>query len=155
MIAEVKDRLGSELERLSRQLTSDVEAELGGATALGAAPEERLREVRERIRRLGQLVAGLAGVEGGALPLDRVGYGSTVALQDLRTRGRISYTLVTGDVIDLDEDQVSLASPVGQALLGRRVGDRISVETPAGTLRYRIVSVTTLPQMLDLIPACA
>jgi transcription elongation GreA/GreB family factor len=154
MITEVKDRLGSELERLSRRLTDDLEAELGGATAVCADPEER-REVQERIRRVGQLVAGLAGLECGALPLDRVGYGSSVVLQDLDNRQRVSYTLVTGDVIDLDEDQVSLASPVGQALLGRKVGDRVSVETPAGTRRYRIVSVTTLPQMLALLPACA
>jgi transcription elongation factor GreA len=153
MITEVRDRLGSELERLSRQLTDDLAAELGGATAVCDAPEE-WREVQERIRRLGQLVAGLARVEG-TLPVDRVGYGSTVVLQDLGSRRRVSYTLVTGDVIDLDEDQVSLASPVGQALLGRKVGDRVAVETPAGKLRYRIVSVTTLPQMLGLMPACA
>ena len=154
MITEVKDRLGSELERLSRRLTDGLEAELGGATAVCAPPEER-REVQERIRRLGQLVAGMAGLECGALSVDRVGYGSSVVLQDLDNRQRVSYTLVTGDVIDLDEDQVSLASPVGQALLGRKVGDRVSVETPAGTLRYRLVSVTTLPQMLGLMPACA
>ena len=154
MITEVKDRLGSELERLSRQLTDDLGAELGGATAVCAAPEER-REVQGRIRRLGQLVAGLAGLECGALPVDRVGYGSSVVLQNLDNRQRVSYTLVTGDVIVLDEDQVSLASPVGQALLGGRIGDRISVDTPAGKLRYRIVSMRTLPQMLDLMPACA
>lgn len=154
MITEVRDRLGSELERLSRQLTDDLGAELGGATAVCAPPEER-REVQEKIRRLGQLVAGLAGMECGALPVDRVGYGSSVVLQNLDTRQRVSYALVTGDVIDLDEDQVSLASPVGQALQGRKIGDRVSVQAPAGTLRYRIVSVTTLPQMLGLQPACA
>jgi transcription elongation GreA/GreB family factor len=154
MIAEVRDRLGSELERLSRQLTDDLGAELAGATAVCAPPEER-RQVQQKIRRLGQLVAGLAGMECGALPVDRVGYGSSVVLQNLDNRQRVSYALVTGDVIDLDEDQVSLASPVGQALQGRKAGDRVSVETPAGTLRYRIVSVTTLPQMLGLEPACA
>jgi transcription elongation GreA/GreB family factor len=154
MITEVKDRLGSELERLSRQLTDDLTAELGGATAVCAAPQER-REVQKRIRRLGQLVAGLAVLECGALPVDRVGYGSSVVLQNLDNRERVSYTLVTGDVIDLDEDQVSLASPVGQALLGRKVGDCVSVQTPSGTLRYRLVAVTTLPHMLGLMPACA
>lgn len=154
MITEVRDRLGSELEQLSRELADDLETELGGATAVCADPRER-REVQKRIRRLGQLVAGMAGLECGALPVGRVGYGSTVVLQDLGNRKRVAYTLVTGDVIDLDEDQVSLASPVGQALLGRKVGDRVSVEAPAGTLRYRIVSLTTLPQMLGLIPACA
>lgn len=154
MITEVKDRLGSELERLSRQLTDDLKAELGGTTAVCDGPEER-REVQEKIRRVGQLVAGLAGLECGALSADHVGYGSSVVLQDLDHRQRVSYTLVTGDMIDLDEDQVSLASPVGQALLGRKVGDRVSVDTPAGTRRYRVVSVTTLPQLLGLMPACA
>ena len=67
MIAEVRERLGTELERLSRQLTDDLGAELGVATAVCAAPEQR-REVQQRIRRLGQLVAGLAGLEcGGSL----------------------------------------------------------------------------------------
>ncbi|HEU4556497.1 MAG TPA: GreA/GreB family elongation factor [Longimicrobium sp.] len=152
MIAEVRERLGSELERLSRQVTDDFEAGLAGATV--ATPDER-RRVQARIRRLGQLVAGLAGMECGALARDRVGYGSTVVLQNLGSGKRVTYTLVTGDVIDLDDDQVSLASPVGQALLGRRAGDRVAVETPVGTVRYRIVSLTTLPQMLDLEPVCA
>ncbi|HEX8695549.1 MAG TPA: GreA/GreB family elongation factor [Longimicrobium sp.] len=152
MIAEVRERLGGELERLSRRLTDDFKAGLAGADC--ATPEER-REVQTKIRRLGQLVAGLPRLEAGMLSVDRVGFGSSVVLQNLDTRERVSYTLVTGDVIDLDEDQVSLASPVGQALLGRRAGDRISVATPGGTLRYRIVSLTTLPEMLGLEPACA
>jgi transcription elongation factor GreA len=151
MIAEIRERLGSELERLSRQMNDGLEAELAGTG--GAAAEER--EIQTRIRRLGQLVAGLPHLEEDALSFDQVGFGSSVTLQNLDTRDRISYTLVTGDVIDLYDDQVSLASPVGQALLGRRVGDHVSVETPAGTVRYRIVSLTTLTQMLDLEPALA
>jgi transcription elongation factor GreA len=151
MIAEVRERLGSELERLSRQVNDGLEAELAG-TAGGA---EEQREIQTRIRRLGQLVAGLPRLEDDALAFDRVGFGSSVTLQNLDTRDRVSYTLVTGDVIDLYDDQVSLASPVGQALLGRKVGDHVSVQTPAGTLRYRIVELTTLLQMLGLEPAFA
>jgi len=152
MIAEVKERLGSELERLSLQMKDGLEAELAGT---GGGAVEAQREIQTRIRRLGQLVAGLPRLEGDALSFDQVGFGSSVTLQNLDTRDRISYTLVTGDVIDLYDDQVSLASPVGQALLGRKVGDHVSVETPAGTVRYRIVSLTTLPRMLDLEPAFA
>ncbi|HEX8906147.1 MAG TPA: GreA/GreB family elongation factor [Longimicrobiaceae bacterium] len=148
----MRERLGTELERLSRRLTDDMEAEFAGTGR--ATPEER-RKVQARIRRLGQLVAGLPRLECGTLAADRVGFGSTVVLQDLDTGQRVSYTLVTGDVIDLEEDQVSLASPVGQALLGCRVGDRISVDAPAGKLRYRLIAMTTLPQMLGLEPACA
>jgi len=145
MIAEVRERLGGELERLSRQLTDDLAAEMAGE---GRAPAEERSEVQGKIRRLGQLVAGLSGLDGGTLSVDRAGFGSSVVLENVATRDRVSYTLVTGDVIDLDDDQVSLASPIGQALLGRRTGDRVAVETPVGTLRYRIVSLTTLPKML-------
>lgn len=152
MIAELRERLGSELERLSHRLSGDLAAELAGAAP---ADDGERRAVQARIRRLGQLVAGLSGLECGPLSADRAGFGSSVVLQDLATRERVSYTLVTGEVIDLDDDQVSLASPVGQALVGRRVGDRVLVETPVGTLRYRIVALTTLPQMLGLEPACA
>lgn len=150
-MAEMKERLGSELERLSRQLTEGMESEIAGT---GAPPAKERRAIQTRIRRLGQLVAGLPRLEG-TVSADRVGFGSSVVLQNLATRQRISYTLVTGDVIDLDEDQVSLASPVGQALIGRTVGERVKVETPAGTLRYRIVALTTLPQSLGLEPMCA
>jgi transcription elongation GreA/GreB family factor len=152
MIAEVRERLGSELERLSRQVNDGLAAEPAGTG--GAAAEEQ-REIQTRIRRLGQLVAGLPGLEDDALAFDQVGFGSSVTLQNLDTRDRVSYTLVTGDVIDLYDDQVSLASPVGQALLGRKAGDHVSVRTPAGTVRYRIVSLTTLLRMLDLEPAFA
>lgn len=153
MIAEVRERLGTELERLSRRLAAEMEAEHGSAAP--APGREERRDLQLRIRRLGQLVAGLPRLPTGTLSHDRVGFGSSVVLQNLDSRERVAYTLVTGEVIDLDEDQVSLASPVGQALLGGKVGDRIVVETPAGKLRYRIVSVTTLPEMLGLVPACA
>ena len=84
------------------------------------------------------------------LPADRAGYGSSVVLEDLVTKRRVSYTLVTGDVIDLEEDQVTLASPIGNALLGRKKGERIEVELPQGRKRFRIVGLTTLPEMLGL-----
>ncbi len=155
MITEVRERLGTELDRLSRRLAGEMEAERGRGAREHDDAEQR-RDLQARIRWLGQLVAGLPRLPSGTLPLDRVGFGSSVVLENLARRERISCTLVTGDVIDLEEDQVSLASPVGQALLGRKAGDRISVDAPAGKLRYRVVSVTTLPEMLGLVPAaCA
>ena len=102
------------------------------------------------MRQLRQLDAGLPAVDPESLPLDRAGYGSSLVLEDLATRRRVSYTLVTADVIDLEEDQVTLASPIGNALLGRRKGERVEVALPQGRRRFRIVSLTTLPEMLGL-----
>ena len=49
-----------------------------------------------------------------------------------------------------EDDQVTLASPIGNALLGRGRGERIDVELPQGRKRFRIVGLTTLPEMLGL-----
>lgn len=153
MVAELRERLGGELDRLARELAASLAPELDEGPA---RPEEdprrngEQREVQTRIRRLGQLVTGLAKLDPAALFLDRAGFGSSVVLQDLATKQRVTYTLMTAETIDLDEDQVTLASPIGQALLGRGVGERVTVETPQGTRRFRVVSLVSLPQMVGL-----
>jgi transcription elongation GreA/GreB family factor len=149
MIAEVKERLRTELDRAAHALTAGTAPGLAGVAVAGA-PAEGSDTLRLKVRRLRQLDAGLPALEPAALPADRAGYGSSVVLEDLATRRRVSYTLVTGDVIDLEEDQVTLASPIGSALLGRGKGERVEVELPQGRRRFRIVSLTTLPQMLGL-----
>jgi transcription elongation GreA/GreB family factor len=149
MMAEVKERLRTELDRATHNLTAETAPGRAGAAAAGTSPDGD-DTLRLRIRRLRQLDEGLPALEAAALPTDRAGYGSYVVLQDLATKQRVSYTLVTGDVIDLEEDQVTLASPIGNALLGRRKGERIEVELPQGRRRFRIVSLTTLPEMLGL-----
>lgn len=150
MIADVKERLRTELDRAAHELTAEIAPGLVGAAAPSAAPAGDGNDLRQKIRRLRQLDAGLPALELSALPTDRAGYGSSVVLEDLATRQRLSYTLVTGDIIDLEEDQVTLASPIGSALLGCRKGERIEVELPQGRRRFRIVALTTLPEMLGL-----
>jgi len=153
MVTELRERLGSELDRLSRELAGSLAPERDGGLARleeGMPRNGAQREVQTRIRRLGQLVTGLAKLDPAALFLDRAGFGSSVVLQDLATKERVTYTLMTAETIDLDEDQVTLASPIGQALLGRGVGERVTVETPQGTRRFRVVSLVSLPQMVGL-----
>jgi transcription elongation factor GreA len=149
MLAEVKERLGIELDSASRQLAATLQPSGTGSCERGpAGPEEAVMQAR--IRRLGQLVAGLVAVGDAPLPVDRAGYGSEVEVEDLRTRRRETYTLVTGEVLDLHENHVTLGSPLGQALLGRRAGERVEVDLPQGRRRLRIVGLVTLPRMLGL-----
>jgi transcription elongation factor GreA len=152
MIAEIRERLRTELDRAAQELTASRAPERGGVPppAAPAAAGARCDALRLRVRQLRQLDAGLPVLETEGLPADRAGYGSLVVLEDLASRRRVSYTLVTGDVIDLEENQVTLASPIGNALQGRRKGERVEVELPQGRKRFRIVSLTTLPEMLGL-----
>ena len=84
-----------------------------------------------------------------ALSRGAIGFGSTVRVQDLRTRDTLEYTLMTGDALDIDAGEVSLASPVGQALLGCREGEEVEVITPHGRRRLKVVRVTTLFDRLE------
>lgn len=150
MIVEVKERLRTELDRATQDLLAGAAPALvGGPERIPAKPSPA-GDPQLRVRRLRQLDAGLAALHPDSLASDRVGYGSSVVLEELGTRRRVSYMLVTGDVIDLEEDQVTLASPIGAALLGRKKGERIEVALPQGRKRFRIVELTTLPRMLGL-----
>lgn len=152
MIAEVRACLGAELDRLSNELTERLEINPH------ASPDDRRklavsdlhRTLQREIRFLGQLVAGLAVVDPGTVSAGRVGYGSDVTIRDLTSQIEETYTLVAGDFIDLEDGHVSLASPLGHALISRKAGDRVVVTTPKGERRYEIVSVITLPQRLGI-----
>ncbi|HET7275073.1 MAG TPA: GreA/GreB family elongation factor [Longimicrobiaceae bacterium] len=104
----------------------------------------------DNIRYLEQVAAGLASADPSTIWPDRVGFGSTVVLRNMETKEEVTYTLVTGDLIDLDAGQVSLASPVGQGLLGAARGDVVSIGTPSRKLKFKVISLTTLPQALGL-----
>ncbi len=51
------------------------------------------------------------------------------------------YTLVAPDEVNLDENHISIKSPIGQGLLGKEAGDEVTIQVPAGTLKYKITKI--------------
>ena len=151
MLPELTARLQAERDRLTAELVGLVR---GGAGEMESEAERGRQELRSLARRqlrlLEQLAAGLATVDPEAIRPDRAGYGSLVQLRDFMTGDDRTYTLMNGDFMDLEEGQVSLASPIGHALLGTRVGDRIAVETPRGRREYLVLGLVTLPQRMGM-----
>ena len=78
------------------------------------------------------------------LPRDRAGYGSRVGLLDLQKSVEVEYKLVTTEEADATKGLISTTSPIGKALLGRRVGEEVKVQTPAGTKEFEIVKLQTI-----------
>jgi transcription elongation factor GreA len=150
VLEALKARLTDRLERLSAELLAIQEHSwpAGSNTPATAESDSTRRAIQERIRLLGQLASGLADVDLEALPIDGVGFGSTVTVEDLDGGRREEYTLVTGQLIDPDAGQVSLASPVGQALLGRGIGDTVEIRTPQKLRRVRIDALRTIHDRL-------
>ena len=80
-------------------------------------------------------------VPDGATGGDTAGLGSIVKVRDLDMADDWEYTLVDPVQADPVNDRISLQSPVGQALLGSKVGDVVEVEIPAGTAKYEILGI--------------
>lgn len=156
MLEEIKEKIGNEVESLTRELNVELPHRIEKAVELGDLREnaeyksalERQEFVRARIGHLSRRLAELAKIDVDDMPADRVGYGSKVRVHDLALDESDTYTLVAGDFIDFDAGHVSLESPIGRGLLGAREGDEVTVRLPAGERRLRIVELSTLPQQL-------
>ncbi|QEL17513.1 nucleoside diphosphate kinase regulator [Limnoglobus roseus] len=82
------------------------------------------------------------------LPPDVVSMGSTVRIRDLETGEDETYTLVYPDESDIEDEKLSVLSPVGTALLGYRSGDEIEWPVPAGVRRFRVEEVMLQPERM-------
>jgi transcription elongation GreA/GreB family factor len=140
------DELAEALERLSQFLVTQTSRDMMGA-APEYAPDNTAAE--EAVRFLGQVAAAWADVPDGALPPTGAGFGSAVIVEDVDHGVRETFTLMTGALLDIDGGQVSLASPIGQALLGTEEGDVVGVQTPHRLRRLRVVEVRTLQSRIE------
>jgi transcription elongation factor GreA len=157
MLEAIKQKIEDEITRLRHELTVILPKAIQKAVELGDLSEnaeyksalERQQFVQARLNHLTQRAGELSKVDLKALARDRVGFGSRVTLQDLDSRERVTYSIVFGDYIDLDTNQISMASPIGRALLGKQLDEEVVVKLPRGDRRYRIMELTTLPQMVN------
>jgi len=145
------EKLDRELKELELELTSRLPKEIQRAAAQGDLSEnaeyeaalEKQRMLQAKVRKLKKRRAELSQIDLSRLPKDRVGYGSTVVLYDLDNDTEITYTLKLGEETD-EENCISISSPIGKALLGKREGDEVRVRVPAGEKQFEILSLTTL-----------
>ena len=152
MIEELKQKLGDEVEKLSHELNVVLPNEIRKAVELGDLREnseykaalERQQFVRARLEQLRQRLSKLSQIDMSQIPLDKVGLGSRVVVQCQDTNTKETYLLVFGDSDNFDEGHVTLASPIGRALIGKAVGDNVLLKLPARTRKLRILELKTI-----------
>ena len=152
MIEELKQKLGDEVEKLSHELNVVLPNEIRKAVELGDLREnseykaalERQQFVRARLEQLRQRLSKLSQIDMSQIPLDKVGLGSRVVVQCQDTNTKETYLLVFGDSENFDEGHVTLASPIGRALIGKAVGDNVLLKLPARTRKLRILELRTI-----------
>ena len=155
MLEELKAKLEHEIERLTHELQVVLPRAIKTAVEHGDLREnseyksalERQQFVQARLNHLTRRMQELSKIDLTEIPVDRVGFGSRVTVRDLRTKEEEVYTLVFGDYIDIETGQISMASPLGQTLLGKQVGDEVTLQLPRGSRTLKLTELVTLPEM--------
>ena len=94
-----------------------------------------------RITELQFLVENAVVVDESKVDTSIISLGSTVVLYDVDDEEEINYSIVGSNETNPLEGKISDQSPIGKALMGKREGDSVSIETPVGTLKFNILKV--------------
>ncbi len=78
------------------------------------------------------------------IPKDRAGYGSRIVVLDVQKSVELEYKLVSSEEADVEKGLISTTSPIGRALLNKKVGDEVLVATPNGQKEFEIVRLATI-----------
>src|SRR3979490_1679384 len=148
----IKKKLRDEIEALEHERIHALHKEIKKAAALGDLSEnaeyhmakQRQEFVKARVRQLGKRLADLSMVNMNNIPKDRVGLGSTVKVFDNTKNQEVEYKLVTSEESDVSAGKISTTSPIGRALLNKKVGDTALFVTPNGKREMEIMSLSTI-----------
>ena len=152
MIEELKRKLGEEVEKLQFELNVTLPQEIRKAVEHGDLREnseykaalERQQFVQARLGQLRSRLSKLSSIDISQIPPDKVGLGSRAVVEDEKTKEREVFQLVFGDAVEFQEGHVSMASPIGKALLGKQVGETFVLRLPAATRRLKLVELQTI-----------
>ena len=152
MTEQIKKKLQDEMNALEHELSHELPKELKKAVALGDLSEnaeyhmakQRQEFVKARLRQLGKRMADLSMINFSNIPKDRVGLGSTVRVYDNTKSEEVEYTLVTSEESDVAAGKISTTSPIGRALLNKKVGDTAIFVTPNGKREMEVLSLITM-----------
>ncbi len=105
------------------------------------AAKERQGMVEARIKDIEDKLARAEIIDPSKLSGDRVQFGAHVTLMNIDTEEETVYRIVGADEADLDKGTISVSAPLARGLIGKTVGDEVTLKLPVGTRRYEIVSV--------------
>lgn len=144
------DEIVAELNHLINVVYPEVRDNLAETSAQGDRSENAgYREARRnqaktisRIRFLQKVLEHSRVIDPDVLPKDRVCLLSKVEFTNLSTDVRMKFEIVSPHEMNLEAGKISLKSPIGSALLGKKVGDIVEAKVPSGTLRLRIENIS-------------
>ncbi|SMP70214.1 transcription elongation factor GreA [Anoxynatronum buryatiense] len=144
-----KEKIEAELEQLKTVRRKEIAARIKQAIEFGDISENseydeaknEQAQIEERIMKLENLLKKAVILDEDEISTDVVGVGSTVYLRENDDPQEVKYTIVGSAEADPYELKISNESPVGKALLGNRVGDKVEIQIPDGVTVYEVIRI--------------
>jgi transcription elongation factor GreA len=153
MSREGYERKKAELDHMMNVDMIEIAVRIAAARELGDLSEnaeyhasrEEQGLIQARIDRLKDQLARAYIIDKSTLPTDAVVFGSRVKVKDLNLHEEEEFVLVGPGEEDYNTNRILTSSPIGQGLLGKKIGDVAEIEVPMGTLRFKIAAISFDP----------
>ena len=147
---EGRIKLEAELKRLKFEERPRIVAEIKRAREMGDlsenaeyhAAKEAQGHLERKVAELSDKLSRVRTVDTDQISSDKVYLFARVLVKDLEDGEEIEYTIAPADESDVDNDIISVESPIGAGLLGKAVGDIAEIKIPVGVMRYEILKIT-------------
>ena len=144
------NQLHKELENLKKVIRPQVMKAIEEARAHGdisenaefVAAKEQQSFVEKKIREIEQKLSNSEIMDHINPSSEKVGFASFVTLENLDNGGEVTYQIVGPDESDISSGKISIVSPLGKSLIGKRVDEEVEVKTPGGVKRYSILKIS-------------
>jgi transcription elongation factor GreA len=130
-----RPRIIEEITRAMQQGDLSENAEYHAAKEAQTHIERKIGELEDKLSRV-------RSVDIDNIPSDKAYLFAKVLVRDLKRDDEIEYQLVPPEEADVDNDIISIKSPIGAALLGKTVGEQIEIKVPAGIVHYEILKIS-------------
>jgi len=141
LLEELKQLKSAERPRIVREIE---EARAHGDLSENAeyhAAKERQGQIEGRIRAVEDKLARAQIIDPSGQNGDSVRFGATVVLEDAESGEQVTYTILGEEETDVARGRISIRSPVGRALMGRGIGDSVTVRVPKGIRELEILEI--------------
>lgn len=143
------NKIKAEVEYLQNEEMPEIEKRIAAARAEGDLSENAeyhgAREsqglLQAKINLLRDKLARATIMDNAKIPKDQVAFGCTIVVKDLQFGDTEEFTLVGAGEEDYDTGRINVASPLAQGFVGKKVGDKVEVEVPAGVNRFEVLEI--------------
>jgi len=144
------DRLKNELNELKTKGRTDIAKQIAEARDKGDLSENAEYDAAKdaqgmlemKIAKLEEVVGNARVLDESKLDISKVSILSKVKIKNKQNGAEMTYTLVSEEEADLKSGRISVKSPIGKGLLGKKVGDTAEVKAPAGTMKFEIIDIS-------------